>query len=122
MEFQIPEEYIPTIVRVVIIIFSTLGIVYIAGRLLFPKMKDRSKNIVAFFALLVISFGVVMLNDYPDLVDGFDNKLDTLNYFLDSLMYMGAGAVFYVVVGWRFYSRMDNFLDKRFGKDDRRKK
>lgn len=122
MTFKIPEEYIPSIVRIVIIIFSTLGIVYMAGRLLFPKMKDRSKNITAFFSLIIISGLVVLVKDYPGLIDGMQTRSDALNYLVDTLIYAGVGAVFYVVVGWRFYSRMDSLQDRKFGKDDRRKK
>lgn len=122
MEFKIPEEYIPSIVRVAVIIFSTLGAVYMVGRLLFPKMKDRGKNLVAFFALIFISFLVVLVKDYPELIDGMQTRSDALNYLTDSLTHAGIAAVFYVVIGWRFYSRMDTLLDKKLGKDDRRKK
>lgn len=91
------------------------------GRLLFEKLSDKQKNVIAFFALIIISFAVTLLRDYPELVDGINNRLDVLNYVLDSILYATAGCVFYVSIGWRWYSRVDALLDRKFAKDDKRK-
>ena len=108
-------------VRLILIIFSTLGVVYMSGRLLFPKLKDRGKNIIAFFALIFFSFIITLVYDYKNLIIGTHTEYSFLKYLLDSILYSAFGAVFYVVIGWRFYSRVDYFLDRKFGKDDRRR-
>ncbi len=58
---QIFLRYLPIIARLIIIVFGSLGVVYMVGRLLFPKLKDRSKNLIAFFALIGISFTVTLV-------------------------------------------------------------
>ena len=117
---ELVREFLPIAVRLIVIIFSTLGVVYMTGRLLFTKLKDRGKNIIAFFSLIAFSFLLTFLKDYPDLLTDHD-KLFTWNYLLDSFMYASGGCVLYIVIGWRFYSRVDYFLDKKFGKDDKRR-
>ena len=114
---EIFNDFLPMIVRMVLIVFSTLGVVYMCGRLLFPKMKRKGKNRIAFFTLLVTGFTVTLVFDYTGLIDRYD-RLVFIRYIIDSALYSSVAAVFYVVVGWRFYSRADRFLDKKFAKDD----
>jgi len=118
---ELIKDYIPYMVRMLIIIFSTLGVVYMFGRLLFPSLKDKSKNRIAFFALLFFSFLVTLFKDYNIMLWDVSNRYTVANYFLDSIIYFSLGAVFYVTIGWRWYSRVDDFLDKRFGKDSRKR-
>jgi len=118
---SILAEYTPVILREALVIFSTLGIVYFTGRLLFPKMKERGKNIVAAGALLFTSFLFTLVYDYAA---DITTMVDFYFYVTDSFVYSAIGAVFYVVIGWRFYNRMDNLLDSKLASDrvERRKK
>jgi len=110
-------RYLPIISRLVIIVFAALGTVYMMGRLLLPKLKDRSKNLIAFFALIIVSFAVTLIYDYNTLIDDQQDKMLALKFLLDAGLYTAGAAVLYVVFGWRLYGRMDSFLDKKFGKD-----
>ena len=114
-------QYLPVLNRLAAIFFSTLGIVYMSGRLLFPKLKDRGKNIIAFASLVIISFAMTLIKDYG--IGALQaNSALIPEYLFDSAQYAAGSAVFYITIGWRFYSRMDSLLDRKVGKDDRRKK
>ena len=118
---QIFLRYLPIIARLVIIVFGSLGVVYMVGRLLFPKLKDRSKNLIAFFSLFIISFSVTLIYDYNTLIENQQNRMLVLKFLLDAGLYTAGACVLYVTVGWRLYDRVDRFLDKKFGKDKSRK-
>lgn len=117
MEAWIPKEILPVLLRTGVVIFSTLGVVYMLGRLLFPKMGDQGKNITAFLALIIISFGVTLVFDHEHLIDGECTRIEKLRYLVDSMLYATSSAVFYVIIGWKFYSRADRWLDKTFAED-----
>ena len=117
----IVKEMLPWVGRLAIIVFSTLGVVYLFGRLLFPKLKDKGKNRIAALALFFLSFITTIVWDYPGFVLNVTSQL-MAQYLRDAALYFFIGCVFYVIIGWRFYSRADAFLDKKIGKDDRRKK
>ena len=114
-------QYSPVVIRILLIIFSTLGVVYMSGRLLFPSLKDRSKNIIAFIALIVIGFSITLVYDYDAMIISEQPRRTLIKYIADSALYTPISAVFYVVVGWRFYSRMDSLLDKKVGKDSKKR-
>lgn len=112
---------LPALARLTLVVFSTLGVVYMAGRLLFPKMKDRSKNVLAFFCLIMFAFFYTLVFDFPKIIES-NFTIFVWQYYAYSVAYATVGAVFYIIVGWRFYSRMDSLLDHKMGKDNRRKK
>jgi len=115
------EILLPAIIRIVFIMLATLGVVYMAGRLLFPKMKPKGKNIVAFFALIIFSYAITLVADYPVIILR-TNVLPLWEYIIYSFVYAAIGAVPYIIFGWRLYSRMDDWQDRKLGKDNRRKK
>lgn len=84
----------------------TLGFVSIAGRLWEAVKTDHAKNIIASFSLVSLSFLYQrsMVLDY-DLV-------------WDTLELLTMSSIFYIGFCWRFYSRLDTFLDKKMGKDN----
>jgi len=117
------ERAWPAIVKLFTIVFSTLGIVYMCGRLLFPKLKDRGKNVIAFIALIVISYAITLVWGFPGVFrDGLPDTQILGQFVLEGALYAALGTVPYIVVGWRFYPRVDAFLDKKFAKDTRKKK
>lgn len=115
-------KYLPLIARILLIVFASLGVVYMSGRLLFTKLQDKGKNNIAFFSLIFFAFLVNFVYSYPSLAVEGVSKLIWIKYLSDSLLYTTVSAVFYVVLGWRFYSRVDSYLDKKFGKDNKKKK
>ena len=121
--FQLPAGVGDIVLRVAIIIFAALGIVYLFGRLLPNKLKDKGKNILAVFALFFVSIGTTLAYN-PTILDNLSilQYSDMFSFLWEVFLYFAISCVFYVTVGWRFYSRMDSLLDKKIGKDDRRKK
>ncbi len=116
------ERFWPILVNILIIMFCSLGVVYMYGRMLFPKAKDHSKNVIAFVSLILFSYGIAIVWPYQALLSGGGSWITWIQYSVESLLYTAASAVFYITVGWRFYSRVDAYLDKKFAKDNRRKK
>lgn len=127
---------LPGIKRLGLISFMVLGVVYFFGRLVFArwfapkdkKLSEQRKNRLAALSLFVISFAVTLVYDYGAMIDYgvmIDKTLNSMfwKYIVDSCGYLFFGSVFYVVVGWRFYSRMDKWFDKKWAPDeaDRRK-
>lgn len=122
-EFQLPAGVGDMAMRIALIVFIALGIVYMFGRLLPTKLKDKGKNIIAVFALLFASLGLTIAYN-PNILDMTLAAIlpsQLYLYLWDTFIYFAIGCVFYVVIGWRFYSRIDSWLDKKIGKDDKRK-
>ncbi len=120
---QILERAWPALVKLFAIVFGTLGIVYMYGRLLFPKMKDRGKNIIAFITLVMLSYIITLVWGFPGVFwNGLPDMQIVSQFILEGGLYAAIGAVLYVVIGWRFYERVDTFLDRKFAKDTRKKK
>jgi len=118
-EFQLPAGLGEMILRLAMIVFAALGIVYLFGRLLPTKLKDKGKNIIAVLALFFISFAITLTYNPAILDTGLRQMANSQLYFYawDIFLYFTISCVFYVTVGWRFYSRIDNFLDRKIGED-----
>lgn len=117
------ESLLPWAGRLAINVFTTLGVVYLFGRLLFPKLNkrtvhaDKVKNRIAALALFVVTVGTSFAYDFPGLLRAMPNPNLIFRFSLDVAIYYFIGIVFYVVVGWRFYSRIDDLLDRKIGRD-----
>jgi hypothetical protein len=95
-------------VRVLAITAGTLGTVYIMGRLLELETKSKTKNITATLCLLTYSTCITLVyhqSAIPKMV-------------WESFIFGVISAVPYITIGWRFKSRMDSWLDRKFGEDD----
>lgn len=96
------------IIPIATIAFMTLGLVSIVGRLWEIVKTDRSKNVVASFFLLVLSFTY-----------RYRGKLEVnLENIWSILELTSLSAIFYIAVCWRFYSRIDALFDKKIGEDN----
>jgi predicted permease len=116
-------RYLPVIARLFVIIFCTLGAVYYTGRLLFPKLKDKGKNLIAAFFLPVFSILFNLVYSYPGVLNPeIDMSAMQNQVILSTVGYMCGATVGYIVLGWKFYPRMDAWLDKKIGPDKKRKK
>lgn len=114
-------QYFPILERILVIVLCTLGVVYMSGRLLFTKLEDKGKNIIAFVALIVFGFLITLVYDYDTLINDGRNKVIFLKYLLDSVLYVTGSAVGYILIGWRLFNRISAFLDRKVGKGTRRK-
>jgi hypothetical protein len=118
----------PWLLRALIVFIATLGTVYFFGRLIFPSLNKKTahankiKNRIAAFSLCFFSFASNLVYDYPTLLTAGIDSILWWRYILDSVIMVGAGAILFVTVGWRFYPRVDTFLDKKFAKDQKEKK
>ena len=117
------ERAWPAIVQLFTIVFGTLGIVYMFGRLLFPKLKDRGEDVIAFVTLVMLSYIITLVWGFPGVFwDGLPGAQILSQFILEGGLYAAIGAVVYVVIGRRFYERVDTFLNRKFAKDTRKKK
>lgn len=110
-------QFLDILIRLFGISFTTLGLVYIAGRMLELLKTDRSKNILAIISIYSLQFLYELFelqtNKTPEIL------LKTLNEKgWDIFLYGTISIVIYVTVAWRLYSRIDNFLDKKIGEDE----
>ena len=94
------------IIPIAIVAFMTLGFVSIIGRLLGLIKTDRSKNIIASFFLLILSFA-------------YEGRIHiNIGTIWPTLELASLSAIFYVAVCWRFYPRIDALFDKKIGEDN----
>ncbi len=99
--------HITQIARVILIPFTALGIVYVLGRLLELINTDRTKNSVAYVSIIILA---LLTGDYASGFFDFD-------YLFEAFIISNFSAIFYVTVCWRFFNRVDTFLDKKVGQD-----
>ena len=88
---------------------STLGVVYILGRMLSILRTDKSKNRLGIIMMLLNSAGMVFLES---------KYFGPFAYFLWACyLYFTIVIVFYVWFLWRSFDRVDSFLDRKGWKD-----
>ena len=109
VEFLTDSVYLAYILRVISTALSALGIVYIFHRMLNIRMTYRQTNILALIVMLIWSWAIQYVF-WWDITPLAENIYMALTFFAIS-------CVPYVVIGWRLFSRMDSYLDKKIGKD-----
>lgn len=95
------------LVRLLTLTLGGLGTVYIFHRQLSIKMSMAARHKLALVSMLVYSGFVTYVY--------FEAPLKRMLW--ETFIYWVIANVFYVIFGWTLFSRMDDFLDKRFGKD-----
>lgn len=85
-----------------------LGAVFLFGRMLGLVGSDRAKNAVA-LAVMSIVYAVNFLV--------VDIKSDPIHRAWIGAVYLFSTIILYVLIGFKLYDRMDDFLDRHFGKD-----
>lgn len=99
------------VLRAFVIFIMVLGTVYVFGRMLELANTDRSRNLIAFLTALVLSYMSIMIYDTEIILNDWEVYWRTLLYTMSSI-------IFYVLIGWRLYDRVDNFLDNKFAPDN----
>jgi len=96
------------IFRVISVFSISLAIVYLIGRMLELIKSARSKNLIAFFAILTIntfySYNFLSFNSISLLI-------------WDIALYSSYCILLYDLLGFKLYDRLDDLLDKKIGKD-----
>jgi len=96
------------LISVVYIYIPTQAIVYIFGRMLDITRTDRSRNLVALISTGLFSLGYVyMKKEFPTIPE----------YVWEFFHWFSMGVLLYVLIGFRLFSRVDTFLDKKVSKD-----
>lgn len=99
----------PTIAGLNVFI-PTMAMVYLFGRMLEISKENRTRNLIAFVTIFISSTLITVFKD---------NKLF---WTIWNIYFLGCiGILFYVLVGFTLYSRVDAFFDK-FAADRRERK
>lgn len=115
---EILSQYLPRIfdgiLRGLVLTTASLGVVYIFGRMLEIINSNRARNALAIFVMFPMSYWIVIVYDIS-----ITNQLEIL---LRALFFGLVGCIFFVVIGWHFYDRIDHLLDTKIAPDQRKKK
>lgn len=89
-----------------------LSIVYITGRMFNIVKYYKTKNLIAFVTIFLSSYlyGKIYIN--------YDN-ISTNVEIADAFLYGCYAIILYTILGFKLYSRLDTFLDKYIGEDEK---
>jgi len=113
------QEYIPFLVdgliRSFILFVFSLGIVYIFGRMLSLVNSYFGRNFLAIITAFPASYLLVKTYDV-------DNLISPLELYWKTIIYAVVACMFFVLIGWKLFDRVDHFLDKKFAPDEEENK
>lgn len=108
---QLIEPIIPTLQGLSTYLFKdiltfliTMAVVYIVGRMLMLTKSDRVKNSIALLVIIGLNYFTFR-----------DCKL--LEMIFNIALHSSICVLLYVLIGFNLFDRVDNFLDRHFGKD-----
>ena len=100
----------------------SLSIVYLFGRMLGLVKTYRTKNIIAFFCMIISCIVVNWVFNYDMSFKFIEVSKDKIIFVLISVLILILAILEYVLIGFHLYDRFDNFLDRKFGKNKHRGK
>ena len=106
------------VINILVIFIVSLSCVYLVSRMFGILRKDRPKNILAFIVMIVLGWFLVYTKYEFSRPEGTDFWL----FIFDIVLYVSGLVIFYTLIGFKRYSRMDTLLDKKFGKDKPQRK
>ena len=113
-EFATEIRLIASFLTIPFIVFwISLAHVYFWGRMTMITKSDRIKNFIAFLTIVGCNFyyfNYIMVDD------------NLFGRIWRIVIFTSISILFYILIGFKLFSRMDNFLDKHFAKDSNRKK
>jgi hypothetical protein len=95
------------LVRIATIFLAGLGVVSIITKQLGIPVKKKTQTLIGMGVMLLTSIIISILYHYSTIV----------RLLWESLVFWVIGNVVYMVLGYHFYNRMDNFLDKKIGEN-----
>jgi len=90
--------------RIIVASGTALGLIYSLGRMLGFKLSDLNKNRIAFVWIFFANYVISMLYYHPT---------NLLIMVWETVAFSLIAVVLYVVIGWKLYSRLDSWLDKK---------
>jgi len=106
---DILEELLPLLIfgvsRGMIVFIIALSVVYLLGRMLNFVRTYRQKNTIAFLTMLPATHLVIL------------NYGTESSYLFTFVVLMSFAILFYVLIGFRLYNRVDHVLDEKVAKD-----
>jgi len=120
MELSISPEILDFTIKTFSIALYALGVVYLFGRMLNILKKDRGKNILAMFNLIIGSLVAYALFDAPETIELWMdfNFIEKALAVFKVVFYFFSSTVVYILFGWRLFWRVDSLLDKKVGSDE----
>jgi hypothetical protein len=116
--FELLSEYAPMLLEVMargfLVFITSLGLVYILGRMLGILKTNTTKNVIALIAMTGLSYWSILIYD-----EGLAGKPIELGWRI--ALYLGVSSVFYVLIGFELYDRFNGWVDSKFGKPDHKK-
>lgn len=118
IESILQNYFINLIVTTPIVNIFMLGTVYLLGRMLNIIKSDQEKNITAVIVAIITSYFIIYIDIFKALqFMTFKKSFNDLIFIRSWLTLFFTSIVCYVLVTWKLYDRVDDFLDRRFGKD-----
>lgn len=94
-----------------LVFLISLGSVYLFGRMFNVVKSNTRKNVLAFIVMtLCYVFYFYFLS-----------SLNIYDRIWFGLIYLALSIIFYTLIGFKLYTRVDNFLDKKLASDDDKK-
>lgn len=107
----LPPFILELLLRSIFSFVVALAIVYIFGRMLNLVNSDRGRNSIA----LIIILGWSAFEEY--IIHDFDIE-EIVMFIYNTIIYSSISILLYVWLGFKAFSRIDNWLDKRVAPDD----
>ena len=108
LKFIEDKDIFTWILNIFLIGLSSLGIVYLFGKMLNIIKTHKEKNTIAFISFIINSISFLY-------VEQFGNKIT--KFIWNAWLLISILNVLYVWILWRSADRADNFLDKKGFKD-----
>lgn len=83
--------------------------VYLSGRMLGAFNSHLTRNLIAFASIVGMSFFYIYMN--------FQN-IPTIEIIYECIQYSSIGILYYTLLGFHLYDRIDHLLDKKIAPDE----
>lgn len=97
------------LLRSSVIFIAMLGVVYIFGRMLEICGGDRARNAIAIVTAFGTSFWLARIYN--------TELIGTPHFWWLFVIHALAACILFVLIGWRLFSRVDRFFDRKFAED-----
>jgi hypothetical protein len=102
------QQFSVLLVVDIIIFIIVMAVIYSIGRMLMLTNSDRIKNLIALVIIISSNYYFLSLNSINSII-------------INTIIHSSIGILLYVLIGFRLFDRVDDFLDTHFGKDKKRK-
>jgi len=113
-------QSIPYINSGIVLFITSLGLVYLLGRMLDAVHKPVVKNLIATIIMLPVSFICSSIFKYKFILENFVNGISTTNrvdimyYLFNSILIFFMGVIVYTIIAFKFFNRANKVVDAKF--------